>query len=72
MLAVMLFLSSCTTENYDKNFCPVYPLAGAKVAEELEKIPQEKLAAFWEWIGRINKLRQELELCSRKIKLQNP
>ena len=54
--------------NYDN--CPVYPAAGPKVAEELEKIPYNGYENTWEWLARINKLRQELELC-RKQHLQN-
>ena len=62
-LLVLSFLSSCAAASYD--YCPRYPVAGPQVATELEKIPDGSLSAFWEWIGRINKLRQELELCRR-------
>lgn len=61
MPAAALCLSSCAKEIYD--FCPVYPIAGDKVAAELEKLSFEQAPAFWEWLGRIDKLRQELELC---------
>lgn len=65
MLSLMLlatsFLISCAPASC--NFCPRYPVAGAKVAAELEKIPPQNLTYTWEWLGRINKLRQELELC---------
>jgi len=47
------------------NFCPVYPLAGPAVAEELENATAEDYPATWEWIGRIDKLRQELEICKQ-------
>lgn len=57
----MLFLSSCAAEHY--NFCPVYPPAGPSVAAELEHLSGESYPAVWEWIGRIDKLRQELEIC---------
>ncbi len=59
MLPGLLCLSSCVPVNYSG--CPVYPVAGAKVAAELEQAGE--LPATWEWIGRIDKLRQELELC---------
>lgn len=59
----IICLSSCVQANY--NNCPVYPAAGVKVAEELEKIPYNGYENTWEWIGRINKLRQELELCRK-------
>ncbi len=61
MLAVLSCLSSCATTNY--NLCPQYPIAGEKVATELEKLPAQDMEATWEWLGRINKLRQELEIC---------
>ena len=59
MLLVMSCLNGCTTANY--NNCYVYPIAGEKVARELEKAGE--IPNTWEWIGRIDKLRQELELC---------
>lgn len=59
MLLVMNFLSSCSQISY--NNCPVYPVAGEKVAQELENAGD--VPNTWEWIGRIDKLRQELELC---------
>lgn len=46
-------------------YCPRYPVAGAKVASELEQISAEKLSATWEWIGRVDKLRRELEICAQ-------
>ena len=61
MLIAMSCLSSCTTTNY--SICPIYPIAGKKVAQEIESIKGEY---FWEWLGRINKLRQQLELCKEK------
>lgn len=59
MFLVMNCLSSCTSVSSD--YCPVYPVAGVAVAEELEQAGD--LLATWEWIGRIDKLRRELELC---------
>lgn len=57
-----LFLFSCS--HIDANFCPSYPIAGEKVAKELEQAGN--LPNTWEWIGRINKLREELELCQKR------
>ena len=54
-------MSSCVRANYD--FCPMYPVAGEKVASELDQVEFEKAENFWEWLGRIEKLREELELC---------
>lgn len=62
ILAGILCLSSCTTANYSYN-CPVYPVAGKPVYEELKNIPYQGYEDFWEWMGRINKLRGELEIC---------
>lgn len=58
-LLALICLSSCMTTSY--NFCPTYPIAGEKVAKELESAGD--LPNTWEWIGRINKLKQELDLC---------
>lgn len=63
MLIVMIYLSSCKQVNYDN--CPVYPIAGQKVAQELKKADYTEYPNTWEWLGRINKLRQELELCKK-------
>lgn len=60
-LIAMSFLSGCARECYE--FCPAYPVAGASVAAELEKMNYSKFPNTWEWIGRIDKLRQELDLC---------
>lgn len=48
------------------NYCPVYPIAGSKVADELERLPAQSYQETWEWIGRIDKLRQQLELCKKR------
>lgn len=64
MPAAMICLSSCATESYSPSY-PVYPVAGEKVAAELEKISYDQVPNFWEWLGRIDKLRQELEVCGR-------
>ncbi len=52
-------LCSCSTKVcYER---PVYPVGGPKVGAELQNIPYEGYENFWEWIARIDKLRQELE-----------
>ena len=61
MLIVTSCLSSCTTITYE--YCPTYPIAGSKVAEEIKDIYGEY---FWRWLGQIDKLRQELELCKKR------
>ncbi len=61
MLAEIFCLNSCATKN--SNICPTYPIAGPLVAKELEHQNFSSSPHFWEWLARINKLRQELELC---------
>lgn len=61
-MLVVLSLSGCSlTANYSN--CPRYPVAGKKVADELKNVSYDQAPNFWEWLARINKLRQELELC---------
>ena len=45
------------------NNCPVYPVGGVKVGTELSQLDATQYPNTWEWIGRIDKLRQELEIC---------
>lgn len=58
---VMSCLASCAQVNSD--YCPAYPIAGMAVAAELDKTGYSEFPNTWEWLGRIDKLRQELELC---------
>ena len=58
----MSCLSSCASVNYSYN-CPVYPIGGEKVADELKNIPYEGYEDFWEHQARLYKLKQELDLC---------
>ncbi len=64
----MLLMSSlwgCSCKiNYD--VCPVYPKGGERVGQELAKLNSSEFPNLFEWLGRINKLRLELELCERK------
>lgn len=64
MPAALICLSSCVPVGYSSG-CPIYPVAGEKVAAELENANYSEFPNTWEWIGRIDKLRQELELCRR-------
>ena len=64
MKVATLCLNSCAVTNSDHIVsCPIYPIAGENVAKELEKADYTSFPYTWEWIGRINKLRLELELC---------
>lgn len=60
MLLVMN-LSSCSSLTSSRE-CIIFPPAGIKVGNELEKIPYQGYENFWEWMGRLNKLKQELEI----------
>ena len=61
MTAVMICLNSCAPISSD--YCPVWPVGGEKVAAELEQLSYAEYPDTWEWFARLNKLRQELELC---------
>ena len=61
MLIAMSCLNSCTITAYE--YCPTYPIAGSRVAQEIKDIEGEN---FWCWMGQIDKLRQQLELCKKK------
>ena len=58
LLISLSCLSSCAAESF--SVCPAWPLAGPAVADELTAVEGKN---FWEWMGRIDKLRQQLELC---------
>lgn len=62
MLIVTGYLNSCTRINCNINTLPIYPVAGEQVAKELEKLDETEFSKTWEWLGRIDKLRQELEM----------
>lgn len=61
MLLAMSLLNSCATVNCEPEITPLFPYAGAKVATEMENLSAEDFPNLWEWIARLNKLRQELE-----------
>lgn len=61
MLIVMSCLSSCAPVVCEPLALPQFPYAGSNVANELQNLSAEDFPALWEWLGRLNKLRQELE-----------
>lgn len=61
MLSVMSCLSSCAREVCECEINPVFPHAGIAVANELQTLSAAEYPYLWEWIGRLNKLRLELE-----------
>lgn len=61
MLIVVSFLNSCAPVVCEEQIMPAFPIAGAKVATELETLDFQNYPNLWDWIGRLNKLRLELE-----------
>ncbi len=61
MLIVMSCLNSCARDICEPVILPQFPYAGPKVADELQNLSAEKYPHLWEWVGRLNKLRLELE-----------
>jgi len=64
-LLAMSFLSACVTAVSDApaaaQACPAWPKAGPQVAGELERLGEDDFPAFWEWMARLDKLRDQLE-----------
>ena len=60
-LVVISFLCSCQRVSY--NNCATFPIGGKKVAEELKNTSYNGYEDFWEWVARLNKLKQELDTC---------
>ena len=57
MLLLMLFVNGCAKARCD---CPPWPIAGAAVAQELDYLPEKEFPALWEWLARLDKLRDQL------------
>ena len=60
-----IFLSACGSGAFEPDSCPTWPTAGPAVAEEMEAgaMPPDRFPAFWEWMGRLDKLRDQLSDC---------
>ena len=58
-------LSGCGSAAFEPDSCPTWPTAGPAVAEEMEAgaMPPDRFPAFWEWMGRLDKLRDQLSDC---------
>lgn len=59
---LVMSLSSCSSITNCRP-CTVFPKGGIEVGKELEKIPYEGYEHFWEWLGRLQKLKEELDIC---------
>ncbi len=62
MLLVLNCLNSCAAANCEISALPVFPKAGAKVADELENLSVDEYPNLWEWIARLNKMRKEIQV----------
>ena len=60
-----IFLAGCGSAIFESGSCPTWPEAGPAVAEEVERgmMPADRFPAFWEWMGRVDKLRDQLLAC---------
>ena len=61
-----IFLSGCGSAAFESGTCPTWPEAGPVVAEEVKRgmmMPADQFPAFWEWMGRVDKLRDQLLAC---------
>ena len=63
--ALALLLSGCGSAAFETGSCPRWPEAGPLVAEEGERgmMPADQFPAFWEWMWRADKLRDQLLEC---------
>lgn len=57
MLLPILFVNACARARCD---FPPWPIAGAAVAQELDYLPEKDFPALWEWLARLDKLRDQL------------
>lgn len=62
LMLLVLSLSACSTTGSYKT-CTVFPVGGVQVGKEIEKIPYQGYEHFWEWLGRLQKLKEELDIC---------
>ena len=60
--ALVLAMTACAGAS-SINQCPPWPVAGPNVAAELETIPFEGYEHFWNWMARLDKLRDQLAVC---------
>jgi len=60
-----IFLGGCGSAAFEAGSCPTWLEAGPVVAEEVKRgmMPTDRFPAFWEWMGRVDKLRDQLSDC---------
>ena len=60
LLIVAIFSTRCTTASYSGP-CPPWPAAGPEVATELDGVAYEGHEHFWNWMARLDTLKQQLD-----------
>ena len=65
IVTLAISLSICGSAVFEAGSCPTWPEAGSVVAEEVERrmMPADQFPKFWEWMGRVDKLRDQLLAC---------
>ena len=65
IVTLAISLSACGSAVFEAGSCPTWPEAGLVVAEEVERgmMPADQFPAYWEWMGRVDKLRDQLLAC---------
>ena len=64
---MLLAVSCCRSSTRTLCNCPIYPVGGTNVGKELSSLTYDEYPYLWEWLGRINKLRQELAICNSPV-----
>lgn len=59
----ILALSSSGCAGASSSVCPPWPEAGPAVADELTRLPEAEFAALWDWMARLDVLRDQLAFC---------
>ena len=65
IVTLAISLSGCGRAVFEAGSCPACPEAGSVVAEEVERgmMSADQFPAFWKWMGRVDKLRDQLIAC---------
>ena len=65
IVTLAISLSAFGSAAFEADSCSTWPTAGPAVAEEMEAgaMPPDRFPAFWEWMGRLDNLRDQLLAC---------
>lgn len=67
-----MFLAGCATICPDKEkpavqtVCPVFPSYTAEAVDQLDKYLPSDATAAWNWLGKVEALRQTLDKCNEE------